>query len=200
MNSSHVRYALLMVICAFVAALPWFLSWLVSPLPPQLQDTATMLPLTRTARVDLPAAETLAAALGFTATPLPSATGTATPLPSATPTATATTTLIPSVTSTPTLTFTPLPVVFVTTLEKVKVYTCPGDQNKAGTIDMAQQFTILGWDQTVEDGKTYYWILVDDRMGQPQMWMRESEFVLITPLNYKDFLPRAACRVVSGAE
>lgn len=194
---AYLRLALLLLACALAAVFPWVLSnYISSPLPPELQRTATILPITRTARLDSQAADTLVAALGFTATPSPSASATITPTPSSTPQPSATITPIPSVTDTATPVLSPTPAAYVTMLEKVNAYTCPGDQNKKGAIDMAQKFMILGWDQISEDGKMFYWILVEDILGQPQVWIRESEFVLITPLNYKDFLPRAACRVM----
>ena len=56
-------------------------------------------------------------------------------------------------------------------------------------------FDILGWDQTDEEGEIVYWILIEDLADQPQKWVRESEFLVLTHPNYKEFVARAACRV-----
>jgi hypothetical protein len=38
------------------------------------------------------------------------------------------------------------------------------------------------------------WILIQDVIGQPQVWIRESEYIRVSNLDYKNFVPRAACR------
>jgi hypothetical protein len=87
----------------------------------------------------------------------------------------------------------------VSALEKLNSYSCPGttNKNKKGTVEIGQAFTVLGWDQTTEDGQVLYWLLVGDDVNQPQIWVRDSEFVLITSPNYRDFIPRIACRTVA---
>jgi hypothetical protein len=191
-NPAVLRYGFLVLVCAIVALFPWVLTLITNPLPPDLQQTGTALAATRTARVAPPRAVGEINQASQTATSLP--TVTPPPTPSSTPTATPTQTLTPTVTPTPTRTPTPTPVVEGATLETVFTYTCPGSQFKFGKLDKGQTFTILGWDETTEDKQTVYWILVEDKLDSPQKWIKESEFLTIAYPNYKEFIPRAACR------
>ena len=190
----RLRVLFLFLVCAVVAAFPWVLSMISSPLPYALQKTATILPITRTARVDENAGHTLVARLNFTATPSFTPTSTSTPTPTDTPTPTASTTPFPSLTYTPTYTLTPTPDVYLYTLQKVNAYTCPGASFKKGALEAGLRFPVLGWDQVEEDGRQWVWILVEDVIGKAQVWVRESEFVLVSNLDYMNFVPRAACR------
>ena len=194
LNSTPVRYGLLLVSCLLVASFPWVLSMITSPLPVDLQRTGTILAITRTARLDPQLALTLIEAMGFTTTPSFTPTFTITPTPTNTPTSTSTATQVPTATRTPTKTLTPTPVVYVTALDEINTYSCPGSDNKVGTLEAGTIFTILGWDQTIEDDHTLYWILIEDEVDQPQKWVRESEFLDILFPDYKDFVLRAACR------
>jgi hypothetical protein len=194
LNFSFVWYFFLFSLCAVVAAFPWVLSRISSPLPFDLRKTATILPITRTARVDENVADTLVAALHFTATPSLTPTGTPTRTPTDTPTPTDTTTPFPSPTHTPTETLSPTPDVYLITIDRVNSYTCPGSSNKKGAIEAGLRYPILGWDQVLEDGRQWVWILIQDVIGQPQVWIRESEYIRVSNLDYKNFVPRAACR------
>ncbi len=176
--------------------LPWVLSLLSNPLPSDLQRTGTILAITRTARVAPELAVTLVEALGFTATPSATPTPTVTPTETHTPTPTWTATLVPTVTESPTITLTPLPEVIGSASAKLNTYTCPGLQYKEDTLEEGSIFTVLGWDQTEEEGEVLFWILIENEPGQPQIWVRESPFVILSHENYKDFMPRAACRRV----
>ena len=194
LTSTRVRFALLFLFSAVLGVAPWIFGVFSSPLPHDLQKTATILPITRTARVDENAASTLVAALNFTPTPSFTPTATVTPTPTNTPPATATTTAFPTQTEIPTQTLTPTPDIYVITLDKVNAYNCPGSQNKKGAIDAGKRYPILGWDQVTEDAQEWIWILIQDVVGQAQVWIRESEYVLVSQLDYKNFVPRAACR------
>jgi len=55
----------------------------------------------------------------------------------------------------------------------------------------------LGWDQTVDDGEMITWLLIEDEMDKPQRWVQESSYVNLTDPNYRQFIPRAACRTAT---
>jgi len=191
-RSLIVGLVFLFLVAAILAAFPWAISMITEPLPPDLKRTATYLSVMRTAGVEPSAAAwTL---LPSTATPTPTATFTFTP--TSTPTVTLTPTRTPTVTPTPTQTLTPTPVVTGTVIQTIFTYTCPGDQYRSGKLDEGSNFSVLGWDQTTEEEQTVTWILIEDRLSQPQVWIKESEYVVINIPSYKDFMPRALCRAL----
>jgi hypothetical protein len=194
-NTPLVRYSLLLLACGIVASVPWILSILSSPLPPDLQRTGTLLAVTRTARFDPILAVTLIEALGFTATPSFTPTFTVTATPTDTPPATFTRSPIPTNTATPTITPSPTPVVLGQSAEVLNTYTCPGAPFRSGSLEKFTVFDILGWDQTEEEGEIVFWILIEDLADQPQIWIRESDFIVLTHPNFKDFVARSACRI-----
>jgi len=191
------KYSVLFAILAMLAVFPWVLVYLSSPLPPDLVLTGTALSSTRTARAVQPTTDILAgtatsAGGAPTGTILPSATPTNNP--TSTPTATAT--LTPPPTNTPTHTASPTPVVLGIASETIFAYTCPGVDNRLGFIEAEETFTIIGWDESVVDGETVTWLLITDQADSPQLWIKASEFATISVPDYKEFLPRAACRRV----
>lgn len=185
---------LLFIACLVLAAFPWVLSRISSPLPVALGQTATILPITRTARVDENIALTMVANLNFTNTPSPTITFTSTVTPTRTPTSTASTTPFPTITNTPTDTLTPLPVVYLITLERVNAYTCPGSSYKKGAVEAGLRFSVLGWDKVEEDSAEWIWVLIEDVIDNPQVWVRQSEYILISDQDFMNYLPRTACR------
>jgi hypothetical protein len=194
----YLKYGFYFASTALLAAFPWILSWLSSPLPPSLASTATILPITRTAQIDPQVAASLVAALNFSPTPTVTPTATFTLTPTFTATVTGTSTPLPTATETPLPSLTPLPEVTIITINTVNAYTCPGSQYKKGAVERGQRFVILGWDAVEEDGQDWVWVLISDVIGQAQVWIRESEYVIISHLDYKDYLPRAACRPFSN--
>ncbi|MBN2550186.1 MAG: hypothetical protein JXB15_13570 [Anaerolineales bacterium] len=191
-TSLVLRFGFLLIVCAVVAGFPWVMAGITSPLPPDLRITGTILAATRTGRVDPDLIQL--AGLPASLTPTPTLTLTATS--TSTPTLTFTPTQTPTHTPTPTFTLTATPVVTGMTTEKIFTYTCPGNQYRDPKVqlDVGQPFTVLGWDETEEDLDIITWLLIEDNLGSPQRWIKESEFLVISFVNYKEFLPRAACR------
>jgi hypothetical protein len=194
-NSAGLRYGLLLVSCGMVALFPWALAALSSPLPPDLQRTGTLLAITRTAQVDPELADRLVQALGYTATPSFTPTETGTPTATATPTPPPTSTPRPTATATHTATPSATPVVEGSTRALINTYTCPGDEKRSGFLEKAASFKVLGWDETEGEGLVITWILIEDQVDQPQRWIQESEYIWISYPDYRDFIPRAACRL-----
>lgn len=184
-----IRYGVGLAICLFLAASPWVMTLLYSPLPPDLRLTATALSATRTAR-EAPQKTneraTLSAdtSLSFTATRTQSATYTSTASPTVTPTQT----------QTPTRTYTPTPAVSGIANETVNAYSCPGNVNKLGVLEAGTVFVILGWDEVVELKETVTYLLIENDLEQPQKWVKDSEYLLLAVPGYKEFIPRLACR------
>lgn len=189
-----LRYGILMLSCSLLALFPWAISQISDPLPPDLQQTGTILAITRTARLDPQLASQLVLALGYTSTPNPTASPTITatptithsPSPTATPTSTAS--------LTPTWTATAFPDVRGVVNSVINTYSCPGIKFKSGKLEFGSVFHVLGWDQTVEEGETITWLLVEDVMDQSQRWVQDSQYVTLSEANYREYIPRAACR------
>ncbi len=66
-----------------------------------------------------------------------------------------------------------------------------------GSLQFGAAFHVQGWDQTIEDGETITWLLIEDVMDNPQRWVQESSYVTLTNPDYRQFIPRAACRSAS---
>lgn len=189
-----LRYGILSLSCSLLALFPWAMSAISDPLPFDLQQTGTVLAITRTARVDPELAEKLLLAMGFTATPSPTATSTITLTPTLTQTATASATPPATPTRTPTASNTPFPIVRGVANAVINTYSCPDVNLKRGTLQFGAAFHVLGWDQTEEAGKSLTWLLIEDIVDGPQRWVLESNYVILTDPEYKDHIPRAACR------
>ncbi len=192
-----LRYGLLLLSCSLLALFPWAMSAISNPLPLDLQKTGTILAITRTARIDPTLAGKLVLAMGFTSTPTSTATATITTTPTITQTPTSTATLTSTVTRTPTSTLTPFPDVRGIANSVVNTYSCPGSNFKKGSLQFGAAFHVQGWDQTIEDGETITWLLIEDLMDNPQRWVQESSYVTLTNPDYLQFIPRAACRSAS---
>lgn len=194
LNSLALRFGFLLAVCAILAGFPWVMASITSPLPPDLRITGTILAATRTGRVnpDIIQLAGLPASLTPTPTLTLTATSTSTPTQTFTPTRTLTTT------PTPTFTPTATPVVNGMTTETIFTYTCPGNQYRDPKVqlEVGQPFSVLGWDETEEDLDIITWLLIEDNLGSPQRWIKESEFLVVSISTYKEFLPRAACRTV----
>jgi hypothetical protein len=188
------RFGIVLLSCALLSLFPWAISALSSPLPSDLQSTGTVLAITRTARLDPELAEQLVQALGFTATPTTTNTNTITPTATDTMPPTASPTHQPTGTFTPTITRTPLPEVRGTVKANINTYTCPGAGFKKGALQFGAAFHVLGWDQTLVEGKVITWILFEDDMDQPQRWLQQSDYVTISDPDFTLYIPRAACR------
>lgn len=190
----YVRYGILILSCSLVALFPWVISAISDPLPADLQQTGTLLAITRTARLDPELADRLVLSLGFTSTPSSTALPTITNSPTITlsPSASATQTATPTLT--PTWTSTPFPDVRGVVNSVINTYTCPGMNFKRGKLEYGAVFHVLGWDQSVEDGETITWILIDDGLDRAQRWVQDSKFITLSEVNYQQFVPRAACR------
>lgn len=76
----------------------------------------------------------------------------------------------------------------------INTYTCPGTNFKKGKLEYGAVFHVLGWDQTVEDGETISWLLIEDEMDRAQRWVQDSGYVSLSEVNYQQYIPRAACR------
>jgi len=187
-----LKYGLVIFAGTLLAIFPWVLMMYSSPLPLDLQWTGTALAATRTARLTTPESGALPPQpVGPTAT----ATVSATPTSTATNVPTATATLSPTPTSTATFTITPTPVVVGVANETVFAYTCPGNENRQGFLEANETFTVIGWDETIEEDETITWLLIEDELGNPQKWIKDSEYLVIAVENFKEFLPKAACRI-----
>ncbi len=184
-----VRYGFGLAICLMIAISPWAMTMLYSPLPPDLRMTATALSATRTAREMPPTAVEMDASDND----LP-------PETTPTPTLAARLTLSPEPTMTPTIiytpipTFTPLPEVSGIANAKVNAYTCPGKSNRQGSLEEGSVFVVLGWDEVMELDKAVTYILIENELGFPQKWIKDSEYILVAVPDYKEFIPRLACR------
>lgn len=185
---TFLRYLILFSICGMIAAAPWVLSAINPPLPFDFRVTATALSATRTARLIPP--ETWTAYTQEALAKLPTATLTQTPSP--TPTPTQTTTPVPSATFTNAPT--PTPPILGSATATINTYSCPAAEFRVGQLSEGTIFTVLGWDETFDGGKSLLWILIEDRAGQPQVWIRDSQFLIISVPNYVDLVPRASCR------
>ena len=192
-----LRYGILLLSCSLLALFPWAMSAISNPLPLDLQQTGTLLAITRTARIDPTLAGKLVLAMGFTSTPTSTATATITTTPTITQTPTSTATPTSTVTHTPTSTLTPFPDVRGIANSVVNTYSCPGSNFKKGSLQFGAAFHLMGWDETVEDGETITWLLIEDVMNNPQRWVQESRYVTLTDPDYREFIPRAACRTAS---
>lgn len=185
-----LRYLFIFSACALLAFVPWVLASINSPLPGDLQETGTALAATRTGRIVTDPVETEETNVNSAWTA--SATSTATPPPTAQDTPTRT--LTPSVTATPTISPTGTPQVLGVASATVNDYTCPGRQFRQDELAEGVVFTILGWDEIQESGEAVTYLLIEDEVGFPQRWIQDSEFLVLTIQEYKDFLPNIVCR------
>ena len=184
-----VRYGFGLAVCLVIAAFPWAMTMLYSPLPPDLRLTATALSATRTAReMPLSTAEQAMLSDAQTVHITPTMTHTSTPTYTASPTMT------PTIFYTPTRTFTPIPEVSGIANETVNAYACPGKANRQGKLETGSMFVVLGWDEMLELDETVTYILIENDLDKPQKWIKDSEYVLLSVPDYKAFIPRLACR------
>lgn len=185
-----LRISISFVIFALIAILPWALITVSSPLPYDFRITGTALAATRTARQVLPTWSAL------TEQARPTETITSTPTNTLVPTATLTPTptLSPTPTATSTPTITPTPFVLGIASVQVDVYSCPGEQDAVGSLEAGETFEVLGWDETETEDGIITWILIEDKIDQPQRWIIADENVTISAPNYKEFMPHVACR------
>lgn len=182
-----VRYGFGLAICLAIAAFPWAMTMLYSPLPPDLRLTATALSATRTAR-EMPLSAAELAMLPDASYITPTMTHTSTPAYTASPTMT------PTIFYTPTQTFTPIPEVSGIANETVNAYACPGKANRQGKLETGSLFVVLGWDEMLEQDETVTYILIENDLDKPQKWIKDSEYILLSVPDYKAFIPRLACR------
>lgn len=189
---SVLRISVLVAFLAILTLLPWAMTLITNPLPPDFRLTGTALSATRTARIVLPTYS----ALTEQARPSPTITQTPTRTLTPTITLTPTPTLSPTPTNTVTFTATATPYVIAIISEEVEFYNCPGDEEAVGLLPVGMTFAVLGWDRTyTPDGtQEIFWILVDDTLGQAQIWILDDEQVTISTPAYKDVVPRVACR------
>ena len=183
------RYVFLLIVCAILAITPWALTAINYPLPPDLRLTGTALAATRTAWM-VPSQELETADLMPQVVNSYSPTTVFSLTPSSTPTITPTSTI----SLTPTTTPTPTPLVLGVASKAVRTYSCPGDEFREGVLEEGIVFTILGWDETADGDRVVTWILIEDEVGHPQIWIKESEQLILTIPGYKGFLPRVVCR------
>ncbi len=184
-----VRYGFSLAICLVIAAVPWAMTMLYSPLPPDLRMTATALSATRTAReMPISTAEQAMAPDALTPRVSPSLTNTSTPTFTASPTMT------PTVFYTSKPTFTPIPEISGIANETVNAYICPGKVNRQGKLEAGSVFVVLGWDEMVELEETVTYILIENDLDKPQKWIKDSEYILLSIPDYRELIPRLACR------
>lgn len=185
-----LRISILFVVLALIAILPWVLITVSSPLPYDFRVTGTALSATRTARLLVPTWDML------TEEARPTSTLTATPTQTLTPTITPTPTVTSSPTPTPTETptITPTPYVLGITSASVDYYSCPGEAEPLGSLQPGDTFNILGWDEYETETGVQDWVLIEDEIERPQNWVEVNDDVVISPANYKEFMPQVACR------
>jgi hypothetical protein len=184
-----VRYGFSLAVCLVVAASPWVMTMLYSPLPPDLRVTATALSATRTAR-EAPHKATQQAGLPEAVSSQTLPTFTASPTSSPTISPSSTPTIVP--TSKPTSTATPE--ISGIANETVNAYSCPGRTNRQGELEVGSVFVIMGWDEVDELKETATYLLIENDLKKPQKWIKDSEYLLLAIPNYKDFIPHLACR------
>lgn len=154
---------------ACLATFPWCISFIFRPaVSPDLLRTPTAY------------ANSLTQKAAETSTPIP--TNTLSPTPSSTPT--------PIITYTPSPT--PTPVVRGEASTTIKLYSCPGTNNRlVGQISSGQSFVLLGWNT---DNENRIWFLVKDFLGSGQQWAQKQDGLNIIPQNFDAYVSRVSCR------
>ena len=188
-----LRISIVFVIFALITILPWVLITISSPLPYDFRVTGTALAATRTSRMLLPTWDALTETARPTNTITPTPTITLTPTVTASPTATSSPT--PTATLTPTIT--PTPYVLGIASVQVDYFSCPGEEEPLGSLEQGDTFNVLGWDQVETEEGLIDWVLIEDEIDQPQIWVVADDDVTISVQNYKEFMPQVACRTSS---
>jgi hypothetical protein len=79
-------------------------------------------------------------------------------------------------------------------LVEVEFYACPGQEEPLGSLAVGETFAVLGWDEFETEGGLVDWILIEDEIERPQKWVIADESIMVSPPNYKEFMPQVACR------
>lgn len=154
---------------ACLATFPWCIS---SVFRPVISPDLLLTPTAYSNYLTQKAAET--------SPPLP--TSTLSPTPSSTPT--------PIITFTPSPT--PTPVVVGEARTTLKLFSCPGTNNKVvGQISSGQSFVVVGWNT---DNENRIWYLVKDFLESPQQWVQKQDGLIIFPQNFDTYISRISCR------
>ena len=183
-----------------IAGLPWFLSFAIDPLPAMFHPT-------QTAMADIYATE-IAELINGTGDDQASRTsvaehsgsfilvGTATPISSA---GIAVTSSIgpasspSSLSPTPTVTPTPQSQVQGEASVDLATFSCPSSRFDSEVRNSkGEKFRILGWNDN-EEGD---WLLIEDFINQAQVWVKLNVNVQVQPSDYKELVPRIACRLI----
>ena len=209
-----------------IAVLPWFLSFAIDPLPAMFHPTQTAMADIQATEIaesinstgDDQASRTSVTEqsgsfmLVGTATPISSAdiavtssigaASSSSPLlpspiqtatPTVTPTQTATPTVTPTQTATPTVTPTPQPQVQGEASVDLATFSCPSSRfDSKAPNSKGEKFRVLGWNVNDEGD----WLLIEDTINQAQVWVRLDGNVQVQPSDYKEFVPRIACRLI----